>query len=72
MLPQSRTAVVFGHRVLAGVKIAGRCLSSLYRELAELQAKSFGCSASVEWKMYYPPTVNHEKAYSFAMDTYTR
>ncbi|WP_299692596.1 M20 aminoacylase family protein [uncultured Tateyamaria sp.] len=35
-------------------------------EIAEAQAKSFGCSAAVKIDYGYPPTVNHDKQAAFA------
>lgn len=42
------------------------------REVAEFQAKSFGCSAEVNWEMYYPPTINARAAYELVRDVYSR
>ena len=45
------------------------CLSRL--QVVHTQAKSFGCTAELDWleklEPYYPATVNDDRAYEFAM-----
>ena len=41
-------------------------------QIVDLQARSFGCKAEIDWmeaqQPYYPPLVNDEAAYHFAVN----